>query len=371
MKRDANDHYHIYTVQLTPGSDGKFEIHQKTGGDHGRHQPDLRPGRPHRVRHEPDVHGDGHARRRVRALARGAAARDHQRRPAATPTGTSSRRTSRTRSRRSSATTARIGFSQWEHFASTQRREALRGVNPDGTQQVDRAIAGPARQAGQRALHRQGDRAERDGRHRHRARPHHPRRRARPDRRAQPRTTPSAWTTRRTNGGVTAATRASTRRTPASRCSRRTFRRGSDPSPVGRYREPSVLPDGRILTSWADGPVNDLNEQSLTPPDFGIYVYDPATGQNQLVYNDRSYLGPQRRRRRRRAPSRRSSATLQHAPTRPIPVRIGSVNVAETSLNEVVSGRAVQQHAARRRPCSRARSRSASSRASRARPPRA
>ena len=33
MKQDANDHYHIYTVQLTPGSDGKFEIHQKTAGD--------------------------------------------------------------------------------------------------------------------------------------------------------------------------------------------------------------------------------------------------------------------------------------------------------------------------------------------------
>ena len=31
-----------------------------------------------------------------------------------------------------------------------------------------------------------------------------------------------------------------------------------------------------------------MNEQSLTPPDFGIYVYDPTTGQNQLVYNDRT-----------------------------------------------------------------------------------
>src|SRR6185312_7020689 len=30
------------------------------------------------------------------------------------------------------------------------------------------------------------------------------------------------------------------------------------PSAVGRYREPSVLPDGRILTSWASGPVSDL-----------------------------------------------------------------------------------------------------------------
>ena len=63
---------------------------------------------------------------------------------------------------------------------------------------------------------------------------------------------------------------------------------GSDPSPVGRYREPSVLPDGRILVSYAGGPVNDMNELSATPPDFGIYIYDLTTGQNQLVYNDRT-----------------------------------------------------------------------------------
>src|SRR3984957_7218715 len=25
MKRDGDDHYHVYTVQLTPGADGKFE----------------------------------------------------------------------------------------------------------------------------------------------------------------------------------------------------------------------------------------------------------------------------------------------------------------------------------------------------------
>ena len=33
MKQDANDHYHLYTVELTPGADGKFEMHQKTDGD--------------------------------------------------------------------------------------------------------------------------------------------------------------------------------------------------------------------------------------------------------------------------------------------------------------------------------------------------
>ncbi|HEX4445848.1 MAG TPA: hypothetical protein VH044_03905, partial [Polyangiaceae bacterium] len=32
MKRDPNDHYHIYTVQLAASPDGTFEVHQKTNG---------------------------------------------------------------------------------------------------------------------------------------------------------------------------------------------------------------------------------------------------------------------------------------------------------------------------------------------------
>lgn len=64
--------------------------------------------------------------------------------------------------------------------------------------------------------------------------------------------------------------------------------RGSDSSPVGRYRSPHVLPDGRLLVSWADGYVNDVNELSATPPDFGLYIYDPGTKKNLLVYNDKS-----------------------------------------------------------------------------------
>ncbi len=32
MKMDANDHYHIYTVELAPSADGTFEVHQKTNG---------------------------------------------------------------------------------------------------------------------------------------------------------------------------------------------------------------------------------------------------------------------------------------------------------------------------------------------------
>jgi hypothetical protein len=60
---------------------------------------------------------------------------------------------------------------------------------------------------------------------------------------------------------------------------------GDDASPVGRYRSPSVMPDGRLLVTWADGMVNEANELSLTPPDYGVYVYDPTTRANDLVVN--------------------------------------------------------------------------------------
>ena len=112
---------------------------------------------------------------------------------------------------------------------------------------------------------------------------------------------------------------------------------GNDPSPVGRYREPSVLPDGRILTSWANGPVNDQNEQTLTAPDFGVYIYDPASGKNELVYNDRSTW------------DLNAMAVTVHAEPPVIgdlqtsmdgaePVRIGSIDITQTSLQETENG---------------------------------
>ncbi len=41
--------------------------------------------------------------------------------------------------------------------------------------------------------------------------------------------------------------------------------RGDEPSPNGRYRSPSTLPDGRVMVSWADGTVDESNELSLSP----------------------------------------------------------------------------------------------------------
>ncbi len=44
MKRDPNDHYHLYTVQLSPGADGKYEMHQKTAGGSDDINPIYIPG---------------------------------------------------------------------------------------------------------------------------------------------------------------------------------------------------------------------------------------------------------------------------------------------------------------------------------------
>ncbi len=112
---------------------------------------------------------------------------------------------------------------------------------------------------------------------------------------------------------------------------------GSDPSAAGRYREPSLLPDGRILTSWASGPVNDQSEQSMTPPDFGIYIYDPASGKNELIYNDRATwdLNALAVAPRTEPPVIGNNKYTQDST---IPVMIGSVDVSQTSLNDIVDG---------------------------------
>jgi hypothetical protein len=107
--------------------------------------------------------------------------------------------------------------------------------------------------------------------------------------------------------------------------------RGRDPSPIGRYRSPHVLPDGRLLVSWADGVVNDLSESSLTPPDFGIYIYDTKTRKNRLVYDAEGtwelYAQPVSP---HAEPPPLSSIQNSEDPT--IPLVIGSVDIRQTSL---------------------------------------
>ncbi len=107
--------------------------------------------------------------------------------------------------------------------------------------------------------------------------------------------------------------------------------RGMEPSPVGRYRAPAVLPDGRILVSWADGTVNEADELALTPPDFGIYIYNESTQRNELVVNYPGswelYAKPVVK---RAEPPELSS--IQNSQDSTIPVVLGSIDIARTSL---------------------------------------
>ncbi|MEI9938115.1 MAG: hypothetical protein WDO69_12920 [Pseudomonadota bacterium] len=117
--------------------------------------------------------------------------------------------------------------------------------------------------------------------------------------------------------------------------------RGDEASPIGRYRSPATLPDGRVMVSWADGNVNESNELALTPPDYGIYWYNEGTGQNQLIVNDEHVWELYAH-----AITARPEPTI--IPTRQItadsstPTTFGSINIRETSLalrhGDAVSG---------------------------------
>lgn len=109
------------------------------------------------------------------------------------------------------------------------------------------------------------------------------------------------------------------------------------PSPIGRYRTPNILPDGRLLVSWAQGFVNDQNELEQVPANFGIYVYDVQSKTNVLVYDDPKfselYAAPLSAR-----PAPPVIYDVQKRPDPNLPATIGSIDVTVTSLDETVSG---------------------------------
>ena len=111
---------------------------------------------------------------------------------------------------------------------------------------------------------------------------------------------------------------------------------GEDPAPinVGRYRAPYVLPDGRLLVSWAKGFVNDLDEMSLSPPDFGLYIYNTENHTNQLItnYEDSWELDGRPVLPRAEPPILSSAQTVEDSS---IPARLGSIDIKQTSLYEL------------------------------------
>ncbi len=328
MKKDGSDHYHLYTVQLTPGADGKYEIHQKTAGDYDDINPIYMPG------------GRIAFATNEMYTAMGTRADEYEHGRVVTQLasitvdgGDADRHLD---SQNLSHTVApflrhdgKVGYSRWEHLGPVNDVKIFT-ASPDGTQML--AVAGQHNKPVNSLIN---------------------------IREIEPNVMIGIGTTRNRTIHAGTLIRIDARNHNDPVCLDKTADQtghacldeehatftiltpdvpGSNgPSPDGRYREPSVLPDGRILVSWADGPVNDLNEQSQTPPDFGIYVFDPVTQKNQLIYNDRTMwsLGAMAVAPRVEPPV---IGDLQRGVDGTQPVRIGSVNVTNTSLTDSING---------------------------------
>ncbi len=330
MKRDPDDHYHIYTAQLTALAEGKFEIHQRTGGDHNDITPVFIPGG--RIAFVTDE--------MYTAMGTRADEYNHSRSVTQLATisvdgGDADRRLA---SQNLSHTVApflrydgKIGYSRWEHLGGVNDVK-LFAANPDGTQMV--AIAGQHGKPSNSLVNiREIEPNVMIGIATSRERTIHAGALVRIDARNE--TDPvclDATVLDKTGHACLDEERARyTLLTPD-------VPTGMGPSPVGRYREPALLPDGRILVSWADGPVNDLSEMSVTPPDFGIYIFDPRTKKNQLVYNARDTweLNALPVTPRTEPPVIGDLVSRNVDPQ--APVRIGSVDVFRTSLTDTVRG---------------------------------
>jgi hypothetical protein len=114
----------------------------------------------------------------------------------------------------------------------------------------------------------------------------------------------------------------------------------SPPSGVGRYRHPRALAEfpGQLLVSWSDGDVNGRNELADTAPQFGIYLMNAETNQRTLIFDDPAFWDVYAMPVMPRDEPPVITSTIEANPDPSIPAVIGSIDVAETSLGETVSG---------------------------------
>jgi hypothetical protein len=116
------------------------------------------------------------------------------------------------------------------------------------------------------------------------------------------------------------------------------------PSGVGRYRTPFMLEDGKLLVSWANGDVSDRLELANTAPKFGIYLLDPKSGQRMRIYDDPAFwdLYAQPIKARSEPPVRQSRLDVSTDPAQAdfgaTAAVLGSIDIADTSLEEQVQG---------------------------------
>lgn len=314
MKQNADDRYHLYTASLAP----PFEIHQKTAGP----EDDVSP----RYVSESTIAFVTNAmafEMGTRTDESGVSRNVTQLAIISRERGDADRRTLTAHLSHVATPFARrdgrIGFTRWDHVGP-KSAGALYSVMPDGTDL--RAFAGAhgspysfllgAREVG-------------------------------------PNTVAGIGTMRTRTFGAGPIVRVDARKLddpacendPNVRCIREdsaTFTKVTPgvsathaPTASGRYRD--LFPVGdKFLASFADGPVSDIADRTLTPPDFGIVLVDETTGHNQLLYNDRETweLSPL-------AVSKRSPPfDLPHTQPGDAPVRVIGASLAETTLSETI-----------------------------------
>ena len=331
MKKDANDHYHIYTVGLSPGTDGKYQVHQLTAGDYDDFNPVFLPG---------GLIGFA-TNEMYTAMGTRADEYEHSRIVSQlgtiTTTGGDADRHLFAQSLSHSVSLfsrydGTLGYSRWEHLGGTNDVK-LFCAHPDGTNMI--AVAGQHGKPADSIISvRETGPNQMVGIATSRERTIHAGALVTIDARNQK---DPACTSPNLNAQTAVGHACLDEENAIFTVITPDVPTGDDDSPAGRYREPSVLPDGRILTSWADGPVNDQNELSATPPDFGIYVYDPVAHVNQLVYNDRNTWDLNAIAIVARAEPPVIGA-IQDNLSATAPGTIGSVNITQTSLVETVNG---------------------------------
>ncbi len=328
MKKDGSDRYHLYTVQLNPSADGSYEMHQKTTGDYDDVHPVYMPGGrivfcTNQMYTAMGTRADEYEHSRVVT----------QLASVTVDGGDADRRLFSQNLSHISAPFVRydgkVGFSSWQHLGDVNDVKVMT-ASVDGTEIL--AVGGQHGKPSNSVIN---------------------------VKEYAPNQMVAIGTTRNRTIHAGTLMLIDSRNQADPVCldpvadktghacldeEHATFTiltpnvpTSNDPSPAGRYREPNVLPDGRIIVSYADGPVGDINEMSETAPNFGIYVFDAKTGKNQLVYNDRTMwsLGATAVAARKEPPV---IGSLQNNVDSSIPARIGSVNVRTTSLQDSITG---------------------------------
>lgn len=314
MKQSGSDSYHIYWAALQPNDDGKFEIHQLTFGDQDDIQPAWIPGDKIAF-----ITNQGYTEMGTRADEYNHSRQVSQLAFVTVSGGDADRKLC---SQNLSHTVGpfamqdgRVGFTRWEHLENVNDSK-LFAANPDCTQMTavsgqhgkpsNSLVQGVETNTANMFIAVAADRQQ----------PNHAGALVLID--ARNPENPAAFYEEEPEYTVLSEA------VPT----------GRDPSPVGRYRAPTMLPDGRILTGWAKGFVNELNELSQTPPDFGVYIYDPETRTNQLVKDYEGtweiYAKPVVK---RATPP--IIGSIQDTPDSSVPAVLGSIDIKQTSLAAV------------------------------------